>query len=81
MRPGADHDKLDQKGSTMISQIILLLAGGEPGLSPRVWGYLDPGSGSMLFQILIAGMLSSLFCARSAYLRLRSAMFRNHGRA
>ena len=64
----------------MMSEIVSLLAGGGRGFSPWIWGYLDPGSGSMLFQILIAGLLSGLFCARSSYLKLRDTVFRNHGR-
>ncbi len=38
---------------------------------PRVWGYLDPGSGSLLLQIMLAGMLSSLFFVKTWFRRLR----------
>ena len=33
--------------------------------SPHLWAYLDPGTGSMVFQILVAGMLSSAFFLKS----------------
>ena len=33
--------------------------------SLRMWGYLDPGTGSMLFQVLVAGLLSTSFFLRS----------------
>ena len=33
--------------------------------SMRLWGYLDPGTGSMLFQVLVAGLLSTSFFLRS----------------
>ena len=56
-----------------------LLAGAWAGL-PRIWAYLDPGTGSMLFQVLIAGLLSALFCAKSSYLSVRNALFKQHGK-
>jgi hypothetical protein len=65
----------------MSSLIVSVLASlGSEGL-PRIWGYLDPGTGSMLFQVLVAGLLSSLFCAKSFCLNLRSALFKNHNKA
>ena len=62
----------------MVSWIISLAAGQGPSISPLFWAYLDPGSGSMLFQVLIAGLLSALFCARSALFELKSAWFGDH---
>jgi hypothetical protein len=41
--------------------VILSWGGGFAGL----WGYLDPGSGSVALQILLAGLLSAGFCLRS----------------
>ena len=32
---------------------------------PVLLAYLDPGTGSMVFQMLIAGLLSSMFVIRS----------------
>lgn len=40
-----------------------------------VLGYLDPGTGSMLLQVLIAGLFSSLFFAKSSFLYVRDALF------
>ena len=48
---------------------------------PLSWGYLDPGSGSMLLQVVLAGLLSSSFFVKSwirqirdgAWLKKRSA--------
>jgi hypothetical protein len=40
----------------------------------HVWAYLDPGSGSMALQILLAGLLSSCFFVKSWYRRLRDAL-------
>jgi hypothetical protein len=59
----------------MVSWIVALVAGHGPDVSPCFWAYLDPGSGSMLFQVLIAGLLSALFCARSTLFELKSAWF------
>lgn len=35
-----------------------------PGMM-NLWAYLDPGTGSMLFQVLVAGALSASFLVRS----------------
>jgi hypothetical protein len=45
------------------------------------WGYLDPGTGSMLLQVFLAGLLSSSFFVKAwirqirdgAWLKKRSA--------
>ena len=52
-----------------------------PGVLTTTWAYLDPGSGSMLFQVLIAGLLSALFCAKSTYLQLREIVSGHRNRA
>jgi hypothetical protein len=39
--------------------------------------YLDPGSGSMLLQVLLAGALSGLFFLRSSVGRVRSWLRRD----
>lgn len=59
----------------MVSWLISLSIGDGSHVLPWIWAYLDPGSASMLFQVLIAGLLSALFCARSTLLQLRSALF------
>jgi len=58
-----------------VSLIVALAVGHGLDVSPCFWAYLDPGSGSMLFQVLIAGLLSALFCARSTLFELKSALF------
>lgn len=40
-----------------------------------ILGYLDPGTGSMLLQVLIAGLFSSLFFAKSMFLYVRDSLF------
>lgn len=43
--------------------------------STPVLAYLDPGAGSMLFQLVIAGLLSSMFFAKHSYQVVRSRLF------
>jgi hypothetical protein len=38
---------------------------------PVTWGYLDPGSGSMMLQVLLAGLLSSSFFVKSWIRQIR----------
>jgi hypothetical protein len=43
--------------------------------------YLDPGSGSLLLQLLIAGLLSGMFFMKSSLIVVRASLgrlFRNH---
>lgn len=40
---------------------------------PRMWGYLDPGMGSMALQVLLAGLLSSMFFVKSWFRQVRDA--------
>lgn len=47
---------------------------GQSASSP-VLAYLDPGSGSMLLQFAIAGLLSSMFFAKHSYQVVRSRLF------
>ncbi|HZW30995.1 MAG TPA: hypothetical protein VFF52_09830 [Isosphaeraceae bacterium] len=42
--------------------------------SMRLWGYLDPGTGSMLFQVLVAGLLSASFFLRSGARYIRDGV-------
>lgn len=39
--------------------------------------YLDPGSGSFLFQLLIAGVLAGLYTMKGAWARLKDFLFKN----
>ena len=40
-----------------------------------LWAYLDPGAGSMLFQVVIAGLLSSMFVAKNSLHYIRGRLF------
>ncbi len=55
--------------TSMAMPVILSWGGGFAGL----WGYLDPGSGSVALQILLAGLLSAGFCLRSWVRQLKAA--------
>jgi hypothetical protein len=57
-----------------MTSIATLFLGGAQGMAPHVCAYLDPGSGSMLFQILIAGLLSLLYCGKSWISHLRGVL-------
>lgn len=47
--------------------------------SSLLLGYLDPGTGSMLIQVLIAGLFSSLFFAKSSLSQVRDwLLFKSH---
>jgi hypothetical protein len=49
--------------------------------SPALLAYLDPGTGSLVFQILIAGLMSGAFFVRSWTRAVRRALGRlpRHG--
>jgi hypothetical protein len=43
-----------------------------------IWAYLDPGAGSVVLQVLLAGMLSSMFFMKSWIRQFRdSLLFRD----
>jgi hypothetical protein len=51
----------------MFSPIVDIASGVFGGISTGpILAYLDPGSGSMILQVLIAGTLSSLYFMRSS---------------
>lgn len=43
-------------------------------MSPRLWAYLDPGTGSMVLQVLLAGALSSAFFLKTWFRQVRMAL-------
>lgn len=46
-----------------------------------LFAYLDPGSGSMVLQVVIAGLMSSLFFFRSSFGYLKARLMgARHGR-
>ena len=44
--------------------------------APTLLAYLDPGTGSMVLQLAIAGLLSGMFVLKSAGLQVRAALQR-----
>lgn len=43
-------------------------------LAPGLWAYLDPGMGSMVLQVLLAGMLSSALFVKTWVRQLRGSL-------
>lgn len=43
--------------------------------APCLWAYLDPGMGSMVLQVLVAGLLSSSFFLKSWARQVRDAFW------
>lgn len=43
--------------------------------APRLWAYLDPGMGSMVLQVLLAGLLSSSFFVKSWFRQVRETFW------
>lgn len=41
-----------------------------PSVSPGIPAYIDPGTGSLAVQILIAGLVGGAFVARSYWLKI-----------
>ena len=41
---------------------------------PLTWAYLDPGTGSMALQVLLAGLLSSSFFVKSWIRQVRDGL-------
>jgi hypothetical protein len=64
-------DNLHQGANEKVMQIIQSLTMSQ---SSSLWAYLDPGTGSMVFQILVAGLLSSSFFLKSWMRSLRDGM-------
>jgi len=46
------------------------------GHVPTLLAYLDPGSGSLLLQVMIAGLLSGMFFMRSSVVVIRESLGR-----
>ena len=43
--------------------------------APCLWAYLDPGMGSMVLQVLLAGLLSSSFFVKSWFRQVRESFW------
>jgi hypothetical protein len=67
---------------TVISLISLIRAASQPGLglAARGLAYLDPGSGSYLLQLLIAGALGFAFAIKMFWGQIRAFFLRILGR-
>ena len=55
----------------MISTFASAVLSGPLGADAPILAYLDPGTGSMALQVLIAGMLSSLYFLRSSMAQIK----------
>ena len=64
----------------MVSWIVALAVGHGPDVSPCFWAYLDPGSGSMLFQVLIAGLLECAVLRQVHLVRAQVRLVRRSGK-
>jgi len=42
------------------------------GLPSTAWAYVDPGSGSMFLQLLLAGLLGALYTLKAYWRRIRN---------
>jgi hypothetical protein len=51
---------------------ILLLAICLLGIPRDAFAYLDPGTGSYIFQLLIAGLLGALFAIKVFWIRIKT---------
>jgi hypothetical protein len=58
------------------SALASLVAGGARFAPPA---YLDPGSGSILLQILVAGILGGLFAVKAFWGRIKARLTRRPG--
>jgi hypothetical protein len=63
---------------TFVSSLSMLSGGVDS--SSFVWGYLDPGTGSLVFQMVIAGVLSGAYVLRSSLWSLRKYIARGLSR-
>jgi hypothetical protein len=57
---------------TLVASVAFLTT--SLGSLPYVFGYLDPGTGSMVLQVVFAGMLSSAFFLKSWLRQFRAGL-------
>ncbi len=62
-------DNVHHLGHVLLSVLVLPAASRPPA-------YLDPGSGSFLLQLLLAGILGGLFAVRAFWGRLKNKISR-----
>ncbi len=65
--------------TAMFTQSLLILTVFLSTVSPA-YAYLDPGTGSMIIQMAIAGFLSALFTIKMYWYRIKSVINRMLGR-
>ncbi len=67
---------------SVFSLISLIRAASQPGLglAARGFAYLDPGSGSYLLQLLIAGALGAAFAVKIFWGRIKGFFLHMVGR-
>jgi uncharacterized membrane protein HdeD (DUF308 family) len=63
--------KLFQKESKMILLLLVTLL----ALPSQIHAYIDPGTGSYLFQLFIAGALGSLYAVKTYWTALKHYFF------
>jgi hypothetical protein len=76
-RDGTRETSMDPLASMVAGLVGLLLA---PVRGPRA--YLDPGSGSYLLQLLIAGLFGALFVVKLSWGKIKAffgRLFSRHG--
>lgn len=61
-------------------EVVKILWSGLASVLGRPVGYLDPGSGSYLLQLLIAGILGALFAIRLYWKRIKGFFLKLLGR-
>jgi hypothetical protein len=60
--------------------LLVLLLGATLVAPPAAYGYLDPASGSVILQILAAGMLAASFTMKTVWRRFTGAVRRVYTR-
>ncbi len=50
----------------LLTGVLVFIA----GFFSNVYAYIDPGTGSMLFQVIIASLLSAIFIFKSFFSRM-----------
>jgi hypothetical protein len=63
---------MEEFAPMVVNLILPIVMNGDQGIA-GLWAYLDPGSGSLALQVLLAGLMSAGFCLRSWVRHLREA--------
>lgn len=68
MRESQSALKSRRRPTLAMASLVFLL----PALP--AWAYLDPGTGSYAFQILLAGLMAGLFALKAFWRRIRDLL-------